>query len=89
MLYFHWLIKTTALWGNKMIIYRLKELAAAKNWTKSKLHYASGISYPTISRIWDADEGKNPIKQIDMDVLDSLCVALACEPGDLIKRVQP
>jgi DNA-binding Xre family transcriptional regulator len=71
-----------------MIVYRLKEIAAAKEWTKTKLHYVSGVSYPTISRIWDG-EGKNPIKQIDMDVLDALCAALDCEPGDLIKRMQP
>ena len=70
-----------------MIIYRLKEAADKRKLTKTKLHYLSGVSYPTISRIWDGNDSKNKVKQIDMDVLDMLCRALDCKVCDLIEYV--
>lgn len=66
-----------------MIVYRLKELATAKGWDKTKVHYASGVSYPTVLRIWNNDK----VKQIDMKVLDMLCETFNCRPCDLIDRV--
>lgn len=65
-----------------MIVYRLKELAESKGWDKSKVHYDSGISYPTVLKVWN-----NKIKQIDITVLERLCELFDCDPGDLIKRI--
>lgn len=67
-----------------MIIYHLKEIAIANKMNKSDLHYASGVSYPTVSRLWDSDE---KIRQIDVTVLSKLCKALNCSVGDLLEYV--
>lgn len=42
----------------------------------------SGIAYSTIHKL-----NKEPPHGINFDTLEKLCVALKCEPGDLLVRV--
>ena len=67
-----------------MLVFRLKEIAEAKAMNRHQLSMKTGISYPTVSKYW---EGKAIGR--DVSILDKLCALLDCEPGDLIKRIQP
>lgn len=67
-----------------MIVFKLAEVATAKDpsMTPTKIHYATGISYPTVLRLWNND-GK--IDKIALSTLDILCEFLGCTPGDMIQ----
>lgn len=54
---------------------RLKELNKNRNW----LHKQTNISYANIMNI-----ANNNTSSIKWDVLERICIALECEPGDLI-----
>lgn len=54
---------------------RLKELDKNRNW----LHKQTNISYANIMNI-----ANNNTSSIKWDVLERICIALECEPGDLI-----
>ena len=62
---------------------RLKELMDARGVHAAQLARDTGITEAAIS------EWRNrKVKRISLETLDTLCVALHCEPGDLLERVQ-
>ncbi|HMM05821.1 MAG TPA: helix-turn-helix transcriptional regulator [Clostridiales bacterium] len=62
------------------IKFRLKVLLAMNDMTQKQLVEITGIRPPTISAICT-----NRIKHIPVDVIDKICTALNCQPGDLIE----
>lgn len=54
---------------------RLKELNKNRNW----LHKQTNISYANIVNI-----ANNNTSSIKWDVLERICVALECNPGDIV-----
>ncbi|HMM07186.1 MAG TPA: helix-turn-helix transcriptional regulator [Clostridiales bacterium] len=62
------------------IKFRLKVLLAINEMTQKQLAEMTGIRPPTISAICT-----NSIKHIPVDVIDKICTALDCQPGDLIE----
>lgn len=66
-----------------MIVCTLPEVLKHKKWSRYRLQKETGISYPTLHSLYhDKSEGYSA------DVLDRLCAALKCDPGDLLKRVR-
>jgi len=63
-----------------MIVCKLREVLARKGWTRYRLHKESGITYPTLHAMYH-----NRSKLFSAVVLDKLCFALKCQPGDLLK----
>ena len=59
---------------------RLKEVRQATELTQAQLAEKTGLDQGHISRI---EKGTG---QISLDVLDRLCKALKCEPGDILVR---
>lgn len=47
-----------------------------------KLQELSGVNKNTLYGIYNGD-----IKRIDVSVIDRICAALECQPGDLIEHV--
>jgi putative transcriptional regulator len=66
-----------------MIVCTLPEVLKRKKWSRYRLQKVSGISYPTLHALFHGTS-----KAYSADVLDRLCDALKCEPGDLLKRVK-
>ncbi len=62
-----------------MIILRLDELLTERNLTAYALAKKTGLHQSVISKI-----RRNESQALRLDVLDKLCVALECQPGDLI-----
>jgi putative transcriptional regulator len=62
-----------------MIVCTLRKVLKGKRWTRYKLQQESGITYPTLNSLF---YGRN--KGYSADVLDKLCKALKCTPGDLL-----
>ena len=54
---------------------RLKELNKNRNW----LHKQTNISYANIVNI-----ANNNTSSIKWDVLERICIALECNPGDIV-----
>ena len=63
-----------------MIVCRLKQILKDKGWSRYRLHKKSGVTYPTLHALY---HGKS--KAYSADVLNRLCYALHCGPGDLLK----
>jgi putative transcriptional regulator len=63
-----------------MIICKLKAVLKSKGWTRYELRKRSGVTYPTLLALY-----RNTSKGYRADVLDKLCYALMCQPGDLLK----
>ncbi len=63
-----------------MLKLRLAEIATQKGLSKKDIHFETRLSFPTIQRYWDSTA-----KQIDLDVLEVLCIYLGCTPGDMIQ----
>lgn len=63
-----------------MIVCTLKEALKKQGWTRYRLQKESGITYPTLHALY---HGKS--KGYSADVLNRLCYALKCEPGNLLK----
>ena len=63
------------------IVLRLRELRKAKGLTQVELASRTGIDQSAISRIENGDTSA-----MYFSVIDRLCSALDCEPGDLLKR---
>jgi putative transcriptional regulator len=66
-----------------MIEVRLRELLEAKGRSRYWLSQESGIEYKTLMRIERAESSN----RIELRVLDEICRALECQPGDLLVRV--
>jgi putative transcriptional regulator len=62
-----------------MIKLKLDEMLREKNMTAYALHIKSGLHQSVISKI-----KRNMSKALQLDVLDTLCKALECQPGDLM-----
>lgn len=62
---------------------RLGELRRARGLTQVQLAERTGIDQAAISRI---ENGQT--QGMDFSVLERLCAALDCEPGDLLERVK-
>lgn len=63
-----------------MIVCRLKEVLERKGWTRYKLQKKTGITYPTLYALF---HGRS--KGYSAEVLNKLCCALKCAPGDLLE----
>lgn len=62
-----------------MIRIRLKAVSADRGILQKDLAAMTGIRQPTLSAM-----NNNTAKHIPMDVLEKLCIALNCQPGDLL-----
>lgn len=60
--------------------FKLKRLLALKEKSQKWLAEETGIRPPTISAICN-----NSIKQLPVQVIEKICVALECQPGDFIE----
>jgi len=63
-----------------MITVRLKELLEERKMTLYRLAKDTGISYNNLHRI-----ASNRSKVISFEVLEKICLALDCGPGDLLE----
>lgn len=55
---------------------------ARKKMTQKRLAEITGIRPPTISKIY-----LGTIDRLPVDVLDRICQALDCQPGDLMEHI--
>ena len=62
-----------------MIICRLSEIAKQKKMSLYKLRQITGVTYPTLLKL-----SHYKAQMLDAQVLDKLCRALHCGPGDLL-----
>lgn len=60
--------------------FHLKKLLALKEMTQKQLSEITSIRPPTISAICN-----NSIKQLPVSVIEKICNALECQPGDLME----
>lgn len=63
-----------------MIEVRLKQVLAERGRTRYWLAKESGIDYTTLARIEAAEQSN----RIELRVLDGICRALECQPGDIL-----
>lgn len=63
-----------------MIVLRIKAMAADRGMNLSDLAAKVDITRSQFSRITH-----NRMKTINVDLLEKLCIALTCTPGDLIE----
>jgi DNA-binding Xre family transcriptional regulator len=63
-----------------MIEVRLKDLLKARERSRYWLSQETGIGYKTLMRIEQAESSN----RIELRVLEQICRALECEPGDLL-----
>ena len=66
-----------------MIEVKLKDLLAARGRTRYWLAQETGIQFKTLARIEQAESSN----RIELRVLDEICRALECQPGDILVRV--
>lgn len=66
-----------------MIKSKLKVVLADRDMNQKELAEVTGIRPPTISAI-----AVGSIKQVPIDVMDRICAALDCQPGDIFKYVK-
>ena len=66
-----------------MIEVRLKQLLDERGRSRYWLAQETGIEYKTLARIESAEH----FNRIELRVLDEICRALDCQPGDLLVRV--
>ena len=64
------------------IKFKLKVLLVLRGMTQKQLAEKTGIRPPTISAIC-----RNSIKQIPVGAIEKICVALGCQPGDIMEYV--
>lgn len=60
----------------------VSDLLGKNKWTQKDLVQKTGIRPGTISALYHED-----IKRLDINHLNKLCVALNCQPGDLLEYV--
>jgi putative transcriptional regulator len=63
-----------------MIEVRLRQLLVERGRTRYWLAKESGIDYTTLTRIENAEQSN----RIELRVLDGICSALECQPGDIL-----
>ena len=63
-----------------MIEVRLKQVLELRGRTRYWLEKETGIDYNTLARIERAESSN----RIELRVLDGICRALQCQPGDLL-----
>ena len=63
-----------------MIRLRLRQLLQDRKQTLYWLRKTSGVNYPTLLRYYH-----NRARKIDLNVLEKICAALGCEPGELLE----
>lgn len=63
-----------------MIKNELKKMLAEKQLSINKLAYLTGIRYATIF-----DFIKNKTQKADYEMMNKICKALGCQPGDFLK----
>ena len=66
-----------------MIEVRLKQILEKQGRTRYWLAKESGIDYDTLARIERAEH----TNRIELRVLDEICKALDCQPGDILVRI--
>jgi putative transcriptional regulator len=66
-----------------MIEVRLKQLLEERGRSRYWLAHEAGIEYKTLARIESAEH----FNRIELRVLDEICRALDCQPGDVLVRV--
>lgn len=64
------------------IKFKLKVLLAMRDMTQKQLAKITGIRPPTISAICT-----NTARQVPVNVIDKICTALKCQPGDIMDRI--
>ncbi len=67
----------------RMIEVRLKQILEKQGRNRYWLAKESGIDYDTLARIERAEH----TNRIELRVLDEICRALDCQPGDILVRV--
>lgn len=60
--------------------YKLLDMLNRRSMTKEELRQQIGISSATMSKI-------SAHKVVSLDVIDKMCQALNCQPGDIIEYV--
>lgn len=65
-----------------MIQFKVAELMGRHRLTKKALAEKTGIRPNTISALW-----YGTAKRLDIEHLNKLCVALKCQPGDLVEYI--
>ena len=66
-----------------MIEVKLKELLESRGRSRYWLAQETGIQFKTLARIERAESSN----RIELRVLDEICRALECQPGDILVRV--
>ena len=66
-----------------MLKVKIREIADAKNISRTQIAKRSGLDYKTVQRLWN-----DPYKNVDLVTLDRLCVGLDVDPGELLERVK-
>lgn len=65
-----------------MIAFKLRDILKKRNMQQQELVKITGIRQPTLSAI---STGK--IKTVPVSVMDKICAALDCQPGDLFEYI--
>ena len=65
-----------------MIKFRVKVLLAMNDMTQKQLAEITGIRPPTVSAICTG-----AIKELPVNVINKMCKALNCQPGDLMEFI--
>lgn len=75
-------VQSQPLGGAMAIHTKLDEILAQRERSLYWLQQQTGISYTALLRL-----RKDRARSVDYEVLDKICAALECAPGDLIVRV--
>ena len=67
----------------RMIVCKLKTLLEKKGKSLYWLHKETGVAYNSLKNIRD-----NKTKAMTWEVLETICEALDCQPGELLIRVR-
>jgi putative transcriptional regulator len=67
-----------------MIEVKLKDLLETRGRSRYWLAQETGIQFKTLARIERAESSN----RIELRVLDEICRALQCQPGDILVRVE-
>ena len=68
---------------SKRVRLSLAEVLQQKNVTRYRLSKEAKVDYPIIDKYY-----KNKVSRYDRDTLLRICLALDCEPGDIIRLVE-